>query len=42
MKVIKGLTKSTLQRLYVKEGKSINKIAEKKPRNEEENKNGKN
>ena len=29
MKVIKGLTKSTLQRLYVKEGKSINKIAEK-------------
>jgi len=29
MKVIKGLNKSTLQRLYVKEGKSINKIAEK-------------
>lgn len=28
MKVIKGLNKSTLQRLYVKEGKSINKIAE--------------
>ncbi len=26
-KVIKGLNKSTLQRLYVKEGKSINKIA---------------
>jgi transposase len=27
MKVIKGLNKSTLQRLYAKEGKSINKIA---------------
>ena len=29
MKVIKGLTKSTLHRLYVKEAKSISKIAEK-------------
>ncbi|KPJ57736.1 MAG: hypothetical protein AMJ42_04440, partial [Deltaproteobacteria bacterium DG_8] len=28
MKEIKGLNKSTLHRLYVKEGKSINKIAE--------------
>jgi transposase len=29
MKVIKGLNESTLHRLYVKEGKSINKIAKK-------------